>query len=421
MGHLEYLEMLAASYNRIVKLPKSRMWAGLSKLQNLVLSHNEITELPPHMFSYMPNLLEVNLGANKIKELPPSLCTLPNLQVLCLSRNELNGLPASIAGLVSLQQLFVARNALTEAPAELASMTELIVLDLSNNQLKQVPDGIANLSRLVSLNLKSNLLSELPVGMMSGMPYLERLNLGRNAFRELWSEETKALYADMLVDIESKMPAQSSKQVDFNGEGGVEETPRDWQGSVASYASTASDESKDSKAMENFIMSLKPMQIMLGMASPEDPYIAFPRLKVINLSHNKLKSIPEWIPSNLEELHVSFNRIGVIPEWLPLRLWLSLRVLDVHHNGINKLPKSFHLFKELEMLGLNDNPFVAPASDPVATAFLKGTTAMDLVKMSKVTPIAKLRGITMMMSQTISLGKSMKARARAAAASNPGM
>ena len=416
MGHLGYLEMLAASYNRIVKLPKSRIWAPHSKLQNLVLSHNEITELPPHMFSHMPNLLEVNLGANKIKELPPSLFSLAHLQVLCLSRNELTELPASIAGLVSLQQLFAAHNALAEVPAELGSMTELIALDLASNQLKHLPDGIANLSRLVNLNLKSNLLSELPVGMMSGMPNLQRLNLGRNAFRELWSEETKARYAEMLVDIERKVPMQTSKQVDFNGEGDVEETPRDWLGSVASYASSASDDFNESRAMEAFITSLKPVQIMLGMATPGDPYVAFPRLRVINLSHNKLKSIPEWIPPNLKELHLSFNRIGVLPEWLPLRLWLSLRVLDVHHNGISALPKSFYLFKQLEMFGLNDNPFVAPASDAVATAFLKGTTAMDLVKMSKVTPLSKLRGITMMMSSTIGLGHVMKARRDAEAA-----
>lgn len=128
LGHLHYLEMLAASFNKLQRLPGSAIaWAGLPKLQNLSLACNELESLPKDMFRHLPQLREINLGGNRLSALPPSLWELRLLVVLGLSENRLPELPAGVGKLRALQQLHLARNALLELPPELGRLQELQV------------------------------------------------------------------------------------------------------------------------------------------------------------------------------------------------------------------------------------------------------------------------------------------------------
>ncbi|CAL4092956.1 unnamed protein product, partial [Meganyctiphanes norvegica] len=57
-----------------------------------------------------------------------------------------------------------------------------------------------------------------------------------------------------------------------------------------------------------------------------------------------------------ENINASFNFISEIPEELSLHV-PHLRVLNMSHNQINKLPESFHLLLHLRSLDLSYNKF----------------------------------------------------------------
>lgn len=407
MGHLLYLEMLAASHNRIVTVPAADMWMGLSRLQNLVLAHNQIAALPPDMFRAMHNLKELNLASNCLQEIPRSLWSVKSLRVLCLTGNKLQHLPPQVSELVSLEQLHCGRNEITSIPIQLASLASLSVLDMGYNKLDNVPGDLAKLTSLRKLSLSGNQLTALPVEMMSSLRCLEHLQLAGNAFREIWSEETANLIVEPLEDF-TGLPSDYVQEEQPPG-GSIEPTPRDWQGSVHSMLTEETDDSRDEKhSILELIQLLTPRTAMLGMAEASSDFIAFPSLKALDLSNNKLKVIPEWVPPGVEELLLSFNRLVEIPEWLPLRLRVSLKLIDVHHNSIVDLPKGMRLLRNVELMALRDNPLVAPGSGPIAEAFSRGCTATQIVDILKKKPLRKLRLAATLVSRTI--GQTMALR-----------
>ena len=63
------------------------MFDGLDNLQELDLSHNNLSELPPGLFNGLSNLQSLHLQYNKLRRLPPDAFDgLSNLQWLDLSR-----------------------------------------------------------------------------------------------------------------------------------------------------------------------------------------------------------------------------------------------------------------------------------------------------------------------------------------------
>jgi hypothetical protein len=69
------------------------------------------------------------------------------------------------------------------------------------------------------------------------------------------------------------------------------------------------------------------------------------------------------------------------------------------------------------MFGMMDNPVVAPAVDAFAVELVKGASAMDLVRMSKLAEGSRIRGKILKVSKTIAgIGNALKARRAAEAA-----
>ena len=66
-GGLSNLKELHLGYNKLTELPK-KVFNGLSKLRVLDLRYNELTELPKEVFNGLPNLRVLNLEGNHLKE-----------------------------------------------------------------------------------------------------------------------------------------------------------------------------------------------------------------------------------------------------------------------------------------------------------------------------------------------------------------
>ncbi len=81
----------------------------------------------------------------------------------------------------------------------------------------------------------------------------------------------------------------------------------------------------------------------------------FKNLNALDLSHNKLKTLPAWITElvHLQELRVSRNKLVDFPEGI-CRL-IHLKRLDMSRNALTGLPKCMGALKELVSLDMWDN------------------------------------------------------------------
>ena len=116
---LESLSSLNLGGNRLRGIP---YWIGeLQKLEMLRLSYNKIsnsdygnifTWFSSYWFKSMPNLKELYLDHNKLKNVPDSIKSMPNLENLHLAFNGLNSLPSWISRMQNLKYLTLSRNPL---------------------------------------------------------------------------------------------------------------------------------------------------------------------------------------------------------------------------------------------------------------------------------------------------------------------
>lgn len=223
LGRLRHLRVLVMSENEITELPAAI--ADLSTLERLDLSGNRLAKLPAE-FASLRLLRHLNLSRNALHRLPAGLGALSRLEELCLHRNRLERLPEEVAGLVALQELYLQDNALRGLPSSLGSLlelkrlsvsgnviselpkalghaTSLVALGLGKNRLRCLPETLGLLQALDNLNLSSNLLTMLPASLVD-LRRLRRINLGLNPLGSLppdlerWLAELEAADADVI-------------------------------------------------------------------------------------------------------------------------------------------------------------------------------------------------------------------------------
>ncbi|MBC1218689.1 leucine-rich repeat domain-containing protein [Nostoc sp. UCD121] len=154
-----------------------------NKLRELDLGKEKLTEIPAEVFEL--EWLEVlNLSYNQLKTLPEAITDLQQLISLNLSYNELTTLPEAIIGLQQLTSLDLSYNKLTILPEAIASLEQLTFLDLRDNKLTTLPEAIASLKQLTFLDLSVNKLTTLPEALTS-LKQLTSLDLSVNKLTTL--------------------------------------------------------------------------------------------------------------------------------------------------------------------------------------------------------------------------------------------
>lgn len=113
-------------------------------------------------------------------------------------------------------------------------------------------------------------------------------------------------------------------------------------------------------------------------------------LKILDLKHNQLEKIPPelFTLSSLEKLDLSFNKLKSMNEsltWLMRNVFKTVRLLkqsnnktlkelDISYNSLTSLPASFNVFQHLEKLNLAGNKFT---SIPVVLEYLERLKTVD--------------------------------------------
>jgi hypothetical protein len=153
------LRCLYASNCELKAIPEA--WFGLTTLEVVELGWNKLTEIP-QAIGHLKGLRDIDLEGNRLKSVSDSICALSELEVLGLAQNRLRELPESIGRLTKLEGLEVASNRLERLPESLGMCRNLTILSVGGNKLTAIPNGIGRLQKLRHFYLQANRIRELP-------------------------------------------------------------------------------------------------------------------------------------------------------------------------------------------------------------------------------------------------------------------
>ncbi|PHT41197.1 hypothetical protein CQW23_20051 [Capsicum baccatum] len=359
----EGLSFLDLSENEIQgQFPK--WFGGLSGLQSLNLSHNNLTSL-----DHLPNrerIMVLDLQSNSLTgPLPSSLCSSNYIRILDLSYNNMSGdfsncssisncalivldlrgnnfhgpIPNIFSQCDWLRHIGLSENQLEgPIPRSLVNCTSLQVLDLGNNKIHSTfPIWLEALQELEILILKSNRFYG-PIGggfrTKSPFPNLRIFDVSGNSFSgSLPTEVLKGFTAMMNMD------AHKSRLGYMEGED-------DFGNYRANYRFSVTLVMKNQEIEFTRILKIfTTFDLSRNKFEGEIPKFIgnLNSLRLLNLSRNNLSGhIPVEMKnmSALEALDLSFNQLtGKIPVELAILTFLA--VLNLSHNHlVGPIPRS---------------------------------------------------------------------------------
>lgn len=165
----------------------------LAGVRELDLSNCGLTELPEELFGLAGTLEVLDVGGNRLTDLPPRMAELRALRVLFASGNRFRTSPPVLGALPALSQLGLRGAGISELPAE-ALPPAIRWLTLTDNRLERLPEALGELPQLQKLMLAGNRLTALP-GSLARAERLELLRLSVNPLGGLpgWLAELPSL------------------------------------------------------------------------------------------------------------------------------------------------------------------------------------------------------------------------------------
>ncbi|XP_013775323.1 leucine-rich repeat neuronal protein 1-like [Limulus polyphemus] len=191
-----YTTALTLSRTRLRTLNIS--FQGLSHLQKLILSHNELKYVNWKFHNFFTKLKLLDLSHNLLYGTlsSNSLHLFESLELLNISYNQLNELPHSLFNkLKSLKLLDLSNNKILEIDLHsFSKLYSLEILDLSVNNLYQVQhDWFSDLKNLKELRLGSNHIQNLSNVVFSALNTLQYLDLSDNKIMSIGMLSFKGL------------------------------------------------------------------------------------------------------------------------------------------------------------------------------------------------------------------------------------
>ncbi|XP_031848594.1 toll like receptor [Nomia melanderi] len=302
---------------------------GFPKLQRLILSSNNSTNLSSDLFADMPDLTWLDLRENNVHLPAGFFKDAPNLEVLELGRNMITSIE----------------------PGLFDDLTKLRLLNLWQNKLMEIKSGTFDkLVSLKSLDINSNELTTLPKNVFEKLKNLEVLNLFGNNFTSLPGDlfqHNRKLRTVIMYGNKKNMTTLPSglfsnltelKLVQLRSNGLITVPENLFWGSI----------SMNNISLErNYFESL-----------PENLFKGLINLSTLELSFNELTSLPDQIfvdLKNLIKLDLSKNHIASISRHLFEGL-TKLKILNMKKNQLRVIEDtSFKYLESLQIAIFSDN------------------------------------------------------------------
>ncbi|XP_033030737.1 toll-like receptor 5 [Lacerta agilis] len=290
-----------------------------------------------------------------LRELGPSVFSgLPDLNILLLRSNQITEIQdGAFSGLSQLRLLDLSHNLLGELytkalqPLRSSPLQHLI---LKSNHLGIVQhDALVGLNSLQTLDLRDNALVRVPAGKL---PSLLRLMLGQNRIGDAWGLERLSSNLTHLDFSSNRLSDLGS----LWGQLGKNPTLRFLNLSGNQLAKCFRAE-RGPRELRELDISHNDLGDIWKTEKCVDIFQHLEKLRVLNLSSNGLRALPEGLFQglvSLQTLNLSANLLPMIPEEAFLGL-KSLRSLSLHGNPIVTLSHStFEPLIQLQSLDLSE-------------------------------------------------------------------
>ncbi|XP_004917450.2 nyctalopin [Xenopus tropicalis] len=180
-SHVLSLENLDMGFNKMRYIPQA--FRKLQNITRLSLEKNHIEAIGINSFKYQHALRDLNLRRNRIWVIQiDAFNQLNKLNVLNLGHNSISHFPNQLfSGLIQLKIMHLEANKIGSVNCSFSRLTNLKKLHLNNNQITWITrNAFGSLKHVQLLHLSKNNLTSMPSHLFSSMPKLRYVFLSFN-------------------------------------------------------------------------------------------------------------------------------------------------------------------------------------------------------------------------------------------------
>jgi internalin A len=291
-----------------------------------------LEELPPEIRS-LTALRELNLAGCRLESLPDWLSELTSLEVLELADNPISVLPPPIGALTSLRALGLSGTPIATLDGPLRNLKALEVLAAPGARLYELPSWLGELESLRIIDIGANEIEGLPHNTRLP-PSLTHLIMWGHRLREFPSALGQLHHLEVL-------------DLSDSGRSGTREASIKYHNELYAGLPFITNRLVGQRSANGNLRAL-----------PEWLADAFPALRVLDVSGQRLQALPARLPEELEAIYLTSNRIDVFPAAIVRSS--KLRALDLQGNRLKALPADLSDLSTLRYFNLADNDLAIP-------------------------------------------------------------
>ncbi|KAK3603860.1 hypothetical protein CHS0354_042868 [Potamilus streckersoni] len=349
------------------------------ELEYLNLRHNVLKERPIEEDIYtigwlddlprFQNLRSLNLADNELHVFPMAICKMKMLTELNVASNKITQIPPDIIGLENLQLLHVHNNHLSSLPEEVCRMKNLMVLVLAFNRFTTIPSVLLHThdtqNQVDSFIMAGNMVDRMPHEVLNRMKHIKKIDLRMNRLSFMPSEMAKFHLLEHVTHLDVRdnhitdLDIRALRSLEYlNCERNQIHTLQVNGSAIKSIFAKRND-------IINFSINPKP-EWLLELDLSYNQLLELPNwlsdcffMTNLNASHNQLMELPDRLLTDaqkLKVLHVSHNCLKLLPEYINSA---TLEEISLEHNQLSSLPDEFFTkMPKLRYLCLTHNDLV---------------------------------------------------------------
>ncbi|RVE74587.1 hypothetical protein OJAV_G00023030 [Oryzias javanicus] len=331
LERLSTVDKLAMAGNRVESLDLCTL-IRMSHLRNVDLREVILRWVKSEVLTGMSQVTQLDLRDNLLDS--ADLSSMCNLETLHCQRNQLGTL--TLSGF-TLRTLHASSNRLTTVNLYPVP-NQLTHMDLSQNLLEYLPDWICDCRKIEVLDVTHNLLSELPSRLFNSLSFEEAANRQQSLF-------CKALnlkYLNASANALESIPPSSQSEESLS--------------TLQELYLSGNNLNENCAALLVGHRNLHVLHMAYNqlLSFPASKLSKLELLEELNLSGNKLKSVPSTVSSckRLHTLTAHSNHLTVFPEILSLP---EIKLVDLSCNELTEIQLPESLPPTLQELDLTGN------------------------------------------------------------------